>query len=168
MSSMEEVRIMLGTLRPCPSAARRTLPIAAALLAVAAACTDPASSTGTIELTVVTDQSTYSLETDSTAEPFLINSGSVRVYLPMNEYVAVQRFEAGAWSEPRPWFAVDGIGVSFSLEPGDTLRSLPMNFAYVARTPGVYRFIFDIAQDPKGWQILSEAQRISPPFELTQ
>ena len=158
---------MLGTLRPCPSAARRTLPIAAALLAVAAACTDPASSTGTIELTVVTDQSTYSLETDSTAEPFLINSGSVRVYLPMNEYVAVQRFEAGAWSEPRPWFAVDGIGISFSLEPGDTLRSGPMDFRYVDRTPGVYRFIFEIAKDPNSREFLSESQRISPPFELT-
>jgi len=145
--------------------------LVAALLAAIAACSDPTGSpgsTGTIELTVLSDHPAYSLATDRAAEPILINRGSVRVYLPMNEYVAVQRFEAGAWSEPRPWFAVDGIGVSFSLEPGDTLRSLPMNFAYVARTPGVYRFIFDIAQDPKGWQILSEAQRISPPFELTQ
>ena len=139
----------------------------AASLAIAA-CTAPTGSTGTIELTVVTDRATYSLATDSAAEPFLINSGSAPVYLPMNEYVAVQRFEAGAWSEPRPWFAVDGIGISFPLEPGDTLRSLSMDFRYVDRTPGVYRFIFEIAKDPKGREILSEAQRISPPFELTQ
>jgi len=150
---------------------RANLPILAGfcgLVAAIAACTAPTGSTGTIELTVLTDQSTYSLTTDSTAEPLLINRGSVRIYLPMNEYVAVQRFEAGAWSEPRPWFAVDGIGISFSLEPGDTLRSWPMDFRYVDRTPGVYRFIFEIAKDPKGREILSEAQRISPPFELTQ
>jgi hypothetical protein len=133
-----------------------------------AACTEPTGSTGTIELTVLTDQSTYSLATDTAAEPFLINSGSVPVYLPLNEFVAVQRFEAGAWSEPRPWFAVDGIGISFPLEPGDTLRSGPMDFRYVDRTPGVYRFIFEIATDPSGRGRLSEAQRISPPFELTQ
>ena len=142
--------------------------IVTASLAAIAACTAPTGSTGTIELTVVTDRATYSLASDGAAEPFLINSGSVPVYLPMNEYVAVQRFEAGAWSELRPWFAVDGIGTSFSLEPGDTLRSGPMDFRYVDRTPGVYRFIFEIAKDPKGREILSEAQRMSPPFELTQ
>jgi len=142
--------------------------IVTASLAAIAACTAPTGSTGTIELTVVTDRATYSLATDRAAEPFLINSGSVRVYLPMNEYVAVQRFEAGAWSEPRPWFAVDGIGISFPLEPGDTLRSWSMDFRYVDRIPGVYRFIFEIATDPSGRGRLSEAQRISPPFELTQ
>jgi len=142
--------------------------IVTASLAAIAACTAPTGSTGTIELTVVTDRATYSLATDRAAEPFLINSGSVRVYLPMNEYVAVQRFEAGAWSETRPWFAVDGIGISFPLEPGDTLRSWSMDFRYVDRIPGVYRFIFEIATDPSGRGRLSEAQRISPPFELTQ
>jgi len=142
--------------------------IVTASLAAIAACTAPTGSAGTIELTVVTDRATYSLATDRAAEPFLINSGSVRVYLPMNEYVAVQRFEAGAWSEPRPWFAVDGIGISFPLEPGDTLRSWSMDFRYVDRIPGVYRFIFEIATDPSGRGRLSEAQRISPPFELTQ
>jgi len=146
----------------------RTAPVAAALLAAIAACADPTGSTGTIALTVLTDHPAYSLATDQAAEPILINRGSVRVYLPMNEYVAVQRFEAGAWSEPRPWFAVDGIGISFPLEPGDTLRSWPMDFRYVDTTPGVYRFIFEIATDPKGREILTEAQRISPPFELTQ
>jgi hypothetical protein len=146
----------------------RTVSIAAASLAVIAACSDSTGSTGAIELTVLSDHSAYSLATDSAAEPILINRGSVRVYLPMNEYVAVQRFEAGAWSEPRPWFAVDGVGISFPLEPGDTLRSLGMTFGYVASTPGVYRFIFEIAKDPNGRQKLSESLRVSPPFELTQ
>ena len=159
---------MLGTLRPCPNAAWRTFPMAAALLAMAAACTDPASSTGTVDLTVLTDHPTYSLASDQGAEPILINNGSVPVYLPMNVYVTVQRFDAGAWSEPRAWFTVDGIGISFSVEPGDTLRSGPMDFRYVDSTPGVYRFIFEIATDPSGRGRLSEAQRISPPFELTQ
>ena len=142
--------------------------IVTASLAAIAACTAPTGSTGNIDLTVLTDHSTYSLASDQGAEPILINNGSVPVYLPMNVYVTVQRFEAGAWSEPRAWFAVDGIGISFSLEPGDTLRSGPMDFRYVDRTPGVYRFIFEIATDPSGRGRLSEAQRISPPFELTQ
>jgi hypothetical protein len=146
----------------------RSAQLAAASLALIAACADPTGSTGAIELTVLTDHPAYSLATDQAAEPILINRGSVRVYLPMNEYVAVQRFEAGAWSEPRPWFAVDGVEDSFTLEPGATLRSLPMNFGYVASTPGVYRFIFEIAKDPKGRELLSESQRMSPPFELTQ
>jgi hypothetical protein len=42
-----------------------------------------------------------------------------------------------------------------------------MSFAYVDRTPGVYRFIFEIAKNPNGRPLLSESQRISPPFELT-
>ena len=152
---------------------RARLPILAVicgLVAAIAACSDrsPTASAGTLELTVSSDRSVYSLATDSGAEPILVNRGSVRVYLPMNEYVFVQRFEAGAWSEPRPWFAIDGMGISFALEPGDTLRSLAMNFGYVASTPGVYRFIFEIAKDPKGRELLSESQRISPPFELTQ
>jgi hypothetical protein len=158
MLRMEEVSISRVTLRPYPSAA---------LLALAVACADPAGSTGAIELTVLTDRATYSLATDSAAEPILINRGSVRVYLPMNEYVAVQRFEAGAWSEPHPWFAVDGSTISFSLEPGDTLRSWPMTFDYVANAPGVYRFIFEIAKDPNGREIVNESLRVSTPFELT-
>ena len=118
---------------------RARLPMLAVLcgfVAAIAACSDrsPTGSTGTLELTVLSDRSVYSLATDSGAEPILVNRGSVRVYLPMNEYVFVQRFEAGAWSEPRPWFVVDGIGISFSLEPGDTLRSWPMDFRYVDRT----------------------------------
>jgi hypothetical protein len=138
------------------------------VLAVIAACSEATGPTGAIELSVMTDKAVYSLASDQAAEPILINSGAVRVYLPMNEYVAVQRFEAGAWSEPRPWFSVDGVGVSFPLEPADTLRSLPMTFDYVAQTPGVYRFIFEIAKDPNGHQLVSESLRVSPPFELKQ
>jgi hypothetical protein len=41
-----------------------------------------------------------------------------------------------------------------------------MNFGYVASTPGVYRFIFEVASDPNGRQLLSEALRVSPSFEL--
>lgn len=140
------------------------------LLAATGACSERSAtgSTDRLELTVLSNRSVYSLATDSAAEPILMNRGSVPVYLPMNEYVAVQRFEAGAWSAPTPWFAVDGNAVSFSLEPGATLRSWPMDFGYVDNTPGVYRFIFEIAKDPNGREILSESQRVSPPFELTR
>src|SRR5436309_15650493 len=79
---------------------RARLPILAVicgLVAAIAACSDrsPTASAGTLELTVSSDRSVYSLATDRGAVPILINRGSVRVYLPMNEYVAVQRFELG-------------------------------------------------------------------------
>ena len=113
-----------------------------------------------------TDKTVYSLSADTAAAPILVNRGVREVYLPMNEYVAVQRFGNGAWSEPQPWFSVDGIGVSFPLQPGDTMYALPMRFAYIDRQVGVYRFIFDVAADPNGRTILGESVRVSPPFEV--
>ena len=138
------------------------------VLTLIAACSDTTNPNGSIDLSVMTDKAVYSLASDQAAEPILINRGSMRVYLPMNEYVAVQRFEGGAWSAPQPWFAVDGASISFPLEPADTLRAWPMSFGYVGNTPGVYRFIFEIAKDPNGRQILSESLRVSSPFELRQ
>lgn len=137
--------------------------------ALAPACgePEPAAPAG-IELSVTTDKPVYSLSADQTAQPILVNRGVREVYLPMNEYVAVQRFEAGAWSEPQPWFAVDGVGISFPLAAGDTLRAYPMSFAYVGRQVGVYRFIFEVAADPNGRTILDESVRVSAPFEVQQ
>ena len=84
----------------------------------------------------------------------------------MNEYVAVQRFQNGQWGEAHPWFAVDGPGISFAIEPGDTLRALPMDFLFVGYAPGHYRFIFEIARDSLGHELVPEDQVVSPPFEL--
>ena len=130
------------------------------------ACNPPTDADRAVDLLVETDKSVYSLAADRAAQPFLINRGPVAVYAPMNEYVAVQRFEDGRWQEPHPWFAVDGTSSSFPIEPGDTLKALPMDFAYVARAPGVYRFVFEIAHDPHGRHLVSEAARTSPLFEL--
>jgi hypothetical protein len=84
----------------------------------------------------------------------------------MNEYVAVQRSQDGLWGAPRPWFAVDGIGISLAIRPGDTLKPLAMDFGYVGRTPGRYRFIFEVAFDSLGRNRVTEAERVSPPFQL--
>jgi hypothetical protein len=119
-----------------------------------------------VSLRVETDKTAYRLATDSSAEPFLINQGTLPVYAPMNEYVAVQRFQDGQWGQAKPWFSVDGAGISFPIEPGDTLRALPMDFAYVGDAPGRYRFIFAIAYDSLGHRLVAEDQRVSPPFEL--
>jgi len=148
------------------SIASRSVFSAAAMVAVLAACSTPTATNGAIELSVQSDKNVYHLTTDEAAEPILINRGSVAVYLPMNEYVAVQRLENGMWSEPRPWFAVDGIGISFAVGVGDTLWSLPMDFRYVGNTPGVYRFIFDVARDSTGREPVTESLRVSPSFEL--
>jgi len=77
------------------------------LMVLLASCTSPTSSSSAIDLLVQSDKSIYYLASDEAAQPMLINRGSVTVYLPMNEYVAVQRFDNGVWSEPRPWFAFE-------------------------------------------------------------
>jgi len=63
------------------------------VLILIAACSDTTSPNGSIDLSVMTDKAVYSLGSDQTAEPSLINRGSMRVYMPMNEYGAVQRVE---------------------------------------------------------------------------
>jgi hypothetical protein len=141
--------------------------ISLALLAIVVlSCNGPTGVSGSVSLLVQTDKSTYSLATDTAAEPLLINQGSVPVYAPMNEYVAVQQLQNGGWTQAKPWFSVDGAGISFRIMPGDTLRALPMDFAYVGDAPGRYRFIFEIARDSLGHQIVAENQRVSPPFDL--
>ena len=134
--------------------------------AVALSCTSPTAPTGSVSLSVQTDKSSYSLASDTVAESWLINRGTTRVYAPMNEYVAVQQFLNGQWGAKKPWFSVDGAGISFPIMPGDTLRAWPMDFAYVGDAPGVYRFVFEIARDSLGHELVAEDQRVSPPFEL--
>jgi hypothetical protein len=46
----------------------------------------------------------------------------------MNEYVAVEHLETGTWRQGVVWFAVDGAGISFRLEPGDSIAAFPMDF----------------------------------------
>ncbi len=84
----------------------------------------------------------------------------------MNEFVYVERFSDGEWGNRHAWFSVDGVGISFPVAPGDSLVALPMDFAYVAERPGIYRFVFEVALDPKGHRLVPEPERVSDPFEL--
>lgn len=120
-----------------------------------------------VHLRVTSDKRQYSLASDQAAIPTLVNLGPAVVYAPMNEYVYVEHFEAGRWQDRRPWFAVDGVGISFPIPAGDSLvAAIPMGFGYVNRQPGVYRFLFEVAMDSLGRRLVPEAQRASPPFEL--
>jgi hypothetical protein len=85
----------------------------------------------------------------------------------MNEYVYVERLVDGRWQDRRPWFAVDGLGISFPVPAGDSLvAAIPMGFGYVDRQPGFYRFLFEVAFDSLGRRLVPGAERASPPFEL--
>ena len=108
----------------------------------------------------------YSLATDVEAKTFLVNLGPALVYAPMNEYVYVERLADGKWQDRHPWYAVDGVGISFAVGVADTLSGFSMNFAYVDRRPGVYHFVFEVALDSLGRHLVPEGQRVSPPFEL--
>jgi hypothetical protein len=121
----------------------------------------------TARLLVQSDKTQYSLASDRGATPLLVNLGPDRVYAPMNEYVYVERFAGGKWQDRHPWFAVDGVGISFPIRAGDTLTAWAMRFGYVGDQVGTYRFVFEVAFDSLGRQLVPEAQRTSPPFELT-
>jgi hypothetical protein len=130
------------------------------------ACHDASTEPRAVQLRIETDKARYSLASDNGATPLLVNHGPVGVYAPMNEYVYVERLEAGRWRDRHPWFAVDGVGISFLVAAGDSLPCLSMDFNYVARQPGTYRFVFEVAFDSLGRHLVPEAQRVSPPFEL--
>jgi hypothetical protein len=84
----------------------------------------------------------------------------------MNEYVAVEHLEAGIWQQGIVWFVVDGDGISFRLDPGDSLAAEPMDFGYINREPGQYRFVFEVALDSQGHELLPYSATSSAPFEV--
>ena len=131
------------------------------------ACHDAPTTVPSVQLLVRSDKLQYSLAFDVEARTELVNLGPAVVYAPMNEYVYVERFDAGRWQDRHPWFAVDGVGSSFPVDVGDTLSGFSMSFAYVDRRPGVYRFVFEVAFDSLGHRLVPEEQRVSPSFELT-
>jgi hypothetical protein len=133
-------------------------------LCVLACSTSPADG-GAVDLLVRSDKPVYTLA-DRSAKPLLINRGDRPVYLPMNEYVAVEHLEAGIWQQGIVWFVVDGDGISFRLDLGDSLATEPMDFGYINREPGQYRFVFEAALDSQGHELLPYSATSSAPFEV--
>jgi hypothetical protein len=119
------------------------------------------------DLLVRTDKTAYSLAVDRAARPTLVNQGTVSIYAPMNEYVFVEQWTGEEWINRTPWFTVDGYGISLPIAPGDSLTAPPMDFDYVNNRAGIYRFVFEVALDPKGRRLVAEADRVSLPFEVT-
>jgi hypothetical protein len=135
------------------------------LLAVVACSTGPADD-GAVDLLVRSDKPSYSLSVDHSAVPLLINRSGRPVYLPMNEYVAVEHLVESTWQQGVVWFTVDGDGVSFRLDSGDSVDAMPMDFGYVDRKPGQYRFVFEVALDSQGRTRLPYSATRSAPFEV--
>ena len=135
------------------------------LLAVVACSTGP-SDEGAVDLLVRSDKPSYSLSVDRSAMPLLINRSGRPVYLPMNEYVAVEHLAEGTWQQGVVWFSVDGDGVSFRLDSGDSVDAMPMDFVYIDREPGQYRFVFEVALDSQGRTRLPYSATRSAPFEV--
>lgn len=78
----------------------------------------------------------------------------------------LERFRNGQWENGIAWFVVDGEGVSFPLAPGDSLQAFPLSFGYVENQPGTYRFVFEVALDSLGINVLDYSLTRSAPFEL--
>jgi predicted small lipoprotein YifL len=119
------------------------------------------------DLLVRTDKPAYSLAVDQAAQPILVNQGTVSIYAPMNEYVYIEQWTGQEWINRTSWFTVDGYGTSLPIAPGDSLAALPMDFGYVNNRAGIYRFVFEVALDPNGRNLVPEADRVSQPFEVT-
>ena len=130
------------------------------------ACSTGPSDDAAVDLRASSDQTVYSLTNDQSAQAVLVNRGHRPVYLPMNAYVAIEHLDGETWQQGIVWFAVDGAGISFRLEPGDSVMAQPMDFAYVGREPGQYRFVFEVALDSVGHQILPYSSTTSAPFEV--
>lgn len=143
---------MILTLR---IAVARRLVLSIVLLTVA--CTTGPSEGVSVNLLVRSDKAVYSLAADHSAQLVLHNRGDRSVFLPMNEYVAVEHLEAGGWGEGIVWFTVDGVGISFRLSPGDSLVGHPMDFRYIDQQPGQYRFVFEVALDSLGHELVPYA-----------
>ena len=157
----------MTTKSPLSRAQRRSSALVVLGIIGLLACHNAPTALPSVQLLVRSDKPQYSLASDVEARTELVNLGPAVVYAPMNEYVYVERFEGGRWQDRHPWFAVDGVGISFPVDVGDTLSGFSMSFAYVDRRPGVYRFVFEVAFDSLGRRLVPEAQRVSPSFELT-
>jgi len=150
-----------------PARSPLLLPALLVLTAMAACGSTEPGDLGAARLLVRTDKPVYSLSVDRGANVMLINQSSVHIYAPMNEYVYVERRSDFGWINRTPWFAIDGIGVSFPIAPGDSLTAPAMDFGYVNNRAGVYRFVFDVALDRLGRHLVPEDQRVSQAFEVT-
>lgn len=140
---------------------KRLLP----LLAVVACSTGPTDE-GAVDLLVRSDKPSYSLSVDHSAVPLLINRSGRPVYLPMTQYVAIEHLVEGTWQQGVVWFEQDGDGVTFRLDSGDSVAAMPMDFAYIDRVPGQYRFVFEVAMDSQGRTRLPYSASRSAPFEV--
>src|SRR4051812_42855599 len=75
--------------------------------AASLACHNAPTALPSVRLLVRSDKLQYSVASDVEARTELVNLGPAVVYAPRNEYVYVERFEAGKWQDRHPWFAVD-------------------------------------------------------------
>lgn len=115
------------------------------------------------DLVVATDKPEYSLDIDSLVRVTLTNRSHRVVYLPMGSYVVYERLRAGDWRDGFAWFILDGLGPSFSLDPGDAVTDeLQLGF-YLRDQPGTYRFRYLAYSDPNVKSLLPIEERVSQP-----
>lgn len=118
-------------------------------------------------LTIKTNKAVYSLATDRIARVTLSNRSDDPVYLPMGSYVAYERLVAGQWVDAFEWFTVDGIGRSLPLAAGSTRIDQLELWAYLADSPGTYRFRYWLYADPTLEVLLPLLERVSSRFIVT-
>ena len=139
-----------------------------ALLAPLLGCREPtAGPPPNVDLSVASDQPTYTLARDSLAYVTLTNASAAPVYLPMDSYVVYERLIDGEWRNAFAWFVVDGVGRSFPVRPGESLTDVLRLWFYLRDRPGTYRFRYSVYADPDLRSLLPLDERVSPAFVIS-
>lgn len=148
-----------------PGGVRRGL--AAALVVAVGGCgNDPAAPVipAVFDLVIETDRPQYSVADDSIAYISLTNRSNRAVHLPMDSYVVYERLRDGQWTDAYAWFVVDGIGISFPVLPGATVKNQLELWFYLRDRPGTYRLRYLVYEDPQLRVRLPLEERVSAPF----
>jgi hypothetical protein len=58
------------------------------------------------------------------------------------------------------------MGSASRLDPGHSLAAEAMDSGYINREPGQYRFVFEVALDSQGHELLPYSATSSAPFEV--
>ena len=104
-------------------------------------CGEPTGrSASAYHLSIASDKTVYSLNTDSAAYVTIENLSDRPVFLPMDSYVVYERLVDGQWRDAYAWFVVDGIGRSFPLFSEARHTDVLQLWFYLADRPGTYRF----------------------------
>ncbi|MGH7612582.1 MAG: hypothetical protein ACREMW_00890 [Gemmatimonadales bacterium] len=123
-----------------------------------------------IEVKIQTDQRAYSFSSDSRVHVSMANVGTEPVYAPLPSFfVRLEIQRERDWQALGAWYGI--LAVAPRVVPfltGDTLPAdLPLTSS-VLRSPGVYRFVYEVYEDSELSRLLPRRLLLSNAFEIVE